>query len=133
MAAAKKKPRVTPAPKGATRYPDRVKGLAWLPGSRVEPAPKNWRTHDDKQRAALRGLLTEIGVAGAVLVWVPDQAAREALRTLPASTGAAALIDGYRVVGCEKTGAYAAISRGRLRFIEEQTTTAEPTTAEPTP
>lgn len=37
-----------------------------------------------------------------------------------ASTGAAALLDGYRVAGCEKTEAYAAIARGRLHFVEQQ-------------
>jgi site-specific DNA-methyltransferase (adenine-specific) len=34
------------------------------------------------------------------------------------STGAAALLDGYRVIGCEKTDAYAPIARGRVAYVE---------------
>ena len=57
-----------------------------LPGSRVRPAPKNFRLHPPKQRAAMRGLLAEIGVAGAVLVWVPDAGVRAQLRALEPGT-----------------------------------------------
>jgi hypothetical protein len=64
------------------KYQIRIRGLAMLPGSRIRPAPKNFRLHPAKQRAAMRGLLAEIGVAGAVLVWVPDVAARARLRAL---------------------------------------------------
>ena len=80
MPPAKKKP---PAEKAGTGYMNRVKGLAWLPGERVERAPNNWRTHDERQRKVLRGLLAEVGVAGAVLAWVPDDSARAALRLVP--------------------------------------------------
>ena len=60
---------------------DRIKGLARLPGSRLRAADENFRTHDDRQRKVLRGLLAEIGMVGAVLVWVPDDMARAALRS----------------------------------------------------
>jgi hypothetical protein len=66
----------------AMKYRNRVRGYAMLAGSRIRPAPRNFRLHPPKQRAALRGLLAEIGVAGAVLVWVPDVEARERLRTV---------------------------------------------------
>ena len=88
-----------------TAFRDRIKGLARLPGDRIEPAAKNFRTHDDRQRGALRGLLTEIGIAGAGVVWIPDPKARAALRKvdspdafgawLAAFSGKARLIDGH--------------------------------------
>ncbi len=65
------------------RVRDRIRGLARLPASRLRPAGRNFRTHDDRQRRVLRGLLTELGVVGAVLVWVPDEAARKRLRATP--------------------------------------------------
>src|SRR6185437_9908153 len=66
----------------AMKFQNRIRGLAMLPGARILPAPKNFRLHPPKQRAAMRGLLAEIGIAGAVLVWVPDAAARTRLRAL---------------------------------------------------
>lgn len=81
---------------------DRIKGLARLPGSRLRAADENFRTHDDRQRKVLRGLLAEIGVVGAVLVWVPDDMARAALRSakdftawLAGYSGTFQLIDGH--------------------------------------
>lgn len=62
------------------KYRDRIKGFAKLPATRFEPAPDNYRTHDERQRRMLQGVLKEIGFAGAILVWVPDDAARERLR-----------------------------------------------------
>lgn len=86
-------------------FRDRVKGLARLPASRIEGAPKNFRTHDDRQRKALDGVLSEVGIAGAAVAWVPDDAAREALRKvdtperfaswLASFTGPVRLIDGH--------------------------------------
>ena len=60
-------------------YRDRVVGLAWLPPAQVRPAPLNWRTHGAEQLRALKGLLAEVGVAGAQLVWVPGDEDRAAL------------------------------------------------------
>lgn len=81
---------------------DRIKGLARLPGSRLRAADENFRTHDDRQRKVLRGLLAEIGMVGAVLVWVPDDMARAALRSakdftawLASYEGTFQLIDGH--------------------------------------
>ena len=47
---------------------NRIKGLAQLHHSRIQPCPKNWRTHGDRQRDVLRGLLADVGVVDAVLV-----------------------------------------------------------------
>ena len=46
---------------------DRIKALRRLPASSLRPSPDNWRSHPQVQRDALRGLLTEIGYAGATL------------------------------------------------------------------
>lgn len=61
---------------------DRIKELRRVKASELRPNPRNWRTHPDGQRAALSGVLTEIGYAGALL-------AREA------DGGQLVLIDGH--------------------------------------
>ncbi|NLE38179.1 MAG: ParB N-terminal domain-containing protein [Pirellulaceae bacterium] len=61
---------------------DRVKELRRVRADLLRPHPKNWRTHPDRQRDALRGVLAEIGYADALLV-----------RELP--DGALELIDGH--------------------------------------
>jgi hypothetical protein len=61
---------------------DRVKELRRVRASELAPNPRNWRTHPDCQRDALRGVLAEIGYADALLV-----------RELP--DGRLELIDGH--------------------------------------
>jgi hypothetical protein len=46
---------------------DRVKELRRVKASELRPSPSNWRTHPAAQRDALRGLLAEVGFAGALL------------------------------------------------------------------
>src|SRR5580704_14038217 len=46
---------------------DRVKELRRVPASQLKPSPKNWRSHPREQADALRGVLAEIGFAGAAL------------------------------------------------------------------
>lgn len=46
---------------------DRIRELRRVPAGELRPNPRNWRTHPDAQREALRGLLAEIGYAGALL------------------------------------------------------------------
>jgi hypothetical protein len=46
---------------------DRVIAQRKVKASALKPAPWNWRTHPEEQRAVMRGLLKEIGFAGAVL------------------------------------------------------------------
>ena len=46
---------------------DRVKELRRVPASALRPNPRNWRTHPPEQQAALRGVLDEVGFAGALL------------------------------------------------------------------
>lgn len=69
---------------------NRVRGIAELPASRVENSPGNWRTHDAAQKDKMRGLLGEVGSVSELVVWVPDDEAREALRRLPGPDGFAA-------------------------------------------
>ncbi len=61
---------------------DRIKGLRRVPAKDLLPNPKNWRRHPKAQADALRGLLTEIGYADALLA-----------RELP--DGRLMLIDGH--------------------------------------
>lgn len=61
---------------------DRIKELRRVKAGQLRPHPKNWRTHPDAQRDALRGVLAEIGYADALLV-----------RELP--DGSLQLIDGH--------------------------------------
>lgn len=46
---------------------DRVKELRRVRASELVPNPRNWRTHPDPQRDALRGVLSEVGYADALL------------------------------------------------------------------
>lgn len=46
---------------------DRIKELRRVKASELIPNPKNWRTHPVAQQDALKGILAEVGFAGAVL------------------------------------------------------------------
>jgi hypothetical protein len=46
---------------------DRIVELIRVPASDLAPNEKNWRRHPPEQRAALRGLLEEVGFADALL------------------------------------------------------------------
>ncbi len=46
---------------------DRIKELRRVRAADLRPNPKNWRIHPEAQQNALRGLLAEIGYAGALL------------------------------------------------------------------
>src|SRR3954464_1692400 len=46
---------------------DRVVEMVRVKASRLRPSPWNFRTHPDKQRAVLKAVLGEIGIAGVVL------------------------------------------------------------------
>jgi hypothetical protein len=50
-----------------TAFRDRVVELRRVKASDLLPNPRNWRRHPPRQVAALRGLLKEIGFAGAAL------------------------------------------------------------------
>jgi hypothetical protein len=67
---------------------DRIKELRRVPANELRPNPKNWRTHPDEQANAMRGILSEIGYADAVLARELDD-------------GSLMLIDGH--LRCETT------------------------------
>src|SRR5262245_43699475 len=46
---------------------DRILEFIRVPASDLAPSPRNWRTHPEAQRAALRGVLAEIGFASAIV------------------------------------------------------------------
>lgn len=52
---------------GAAGFRDRVIELRRVKAAELLPSPKNWRRHPEAQRAALRGILSEVGYAGALL------------------------------------------------------------------
>jgi hypothetical protein len=46
---------------------DRIKELRRVRAADLRPNPRNWRVHPPEQQAALRGVLAEVGYAGALL------------------------------------------------------------------
>ena len=62
---------------------DRATDFRKVPASTTRPSPWTWRSHPPEQADALKGLLAELGFAGAVLA-----------RELP--DGALEAIDGHR-------------------------------------
>ncbi len=56
---------------------DRIKELRRVPARDLRPNPKNWRTHPPAQQDALRGVLAEIGYAGALLARELDDGSLE--------------------------------------------------------
>ena len=48
---------------------DRVIGLKKVKGSSLIPNPMNWRKHPEKQKSALKAILEEVGIVGALLVY----------------------------------------------------------------
>jgi len=46
---------------------DRIKSLRRVKASELAPHPRNWRSHPEAQADAMRGILADVGYAGAVL------------------------------------------------------------------
>jgi hypothetical protein len=53
---------------GSLTIRDRVKGFRRVRASKLADHPSNWRIHPPPQKAALRDLLKEIGIADALIV-----------------------------------------------------------------
>ena len=51
---------------------NRIKELIYVKAKDLIPNPKNWRTHPDRQKDALKGVLAEIGYADALLARKTD-------------------------------------------------------------
>ncbi len=56
---------------------DRIRELRRVPAAELRPNPRNWRTHSERQRNALQGVLAEIGYAGALLARELDDGSLE--------------------------------------------------------
>lgn len=52
-----------------TTFRSRIKELRTVSADELRANPQNFRTHPEHQRAALRGVLEEIGIAGALLAY----------------------------------------------------------------
>jgi hypothetical protein len=65
-------------------FRDRIVGLERHPASALRGHDGNWRTHPQFQQDALAGVLREVGIAGALLVY-----------RSPAHEGALTIIDGH--------------------------------------
>jgi DNA modification methylase len=57
-----------PSRSASVKFRDRIKGLRRVRAADLRQNPKNWRKHPNAQRAALRGVLEEVGHADALLV-----------------------------------------------------------------
>jgi hypothetical protein len=67
-------------------FRNRVKELRTVRASELQPHPKNWRAHSNAQKDAIRGILQEVGFAGAELV-------------IEKADGSLMLIDGHARAG----------------------------------
>ena len=47
-------------------YRNRIKGLEYVKAADLTAHPGNWRQHGKAQVEALRGVLAEVGIAGAL-------------------------------------------------------------------
>jgi len=89
------------------KYRDRIVGLIRVRGDRILPHPKNFRTHPENQKDALRGALADVGIGDALIVVPADEAQvrevaalkgaeRDAwLRSFDASGADVLLLDGH--------------------------------------
>ena len=67
-----------------TNYRNRIIALEYVNSSDLTPHPGNWRQHPPAQAEALKGVLNEVGIAGALLAY---RSARQG--------GALVVIDGH--------------------------------------
>jgi DNA modification methylase len=51
---------------------DRIRELRRVPAADLLPNPRNWRLHSEQQQNAMRGILSEVGIADAVLAYETD-------------------------------------------------------------
>lgn len=71
------------APKSAEAIRNRVRELRYCEAAELRPNPRNWRTHPAQQSNALKELLGQVGIAGALLAYDSKRA------------GGLTLIDGH--------------------------------------
>ena len=52
-----------------TDYRNRIKALEYVDAADLTAHPGNWREHPQAQAEAMRGVLAEVGIAGALLAY----------------------------------------------------------------
>ena len=67
-----------------TDYRNRIKALEYVDAADLTPHPGNWRDHPKAQADALKGVLAEVGIAGALLAYRSER-----------QGGALVVIDGH--------------------------------------
>ena len=67
-----------------TDYRNRIKALEYVNAADLTPHPGNWRAHPAAQAEALKGVLAEVGIAGALLAYRSER-----------QGGALVVIDGH--------------------------------------
>ena len=67
-----------------TNYRNRIRALEYVNSSDLTPHPGNWREHPAAQAEALKGVLNEVGIAGALLAYRSER-----------QGGALVVIDGH--------------------------------------
>ena len=67
-----------------TDYRNRILGLEYIPAADLTPHPGNWRDHPKAQVETLKGVLAEVGIAGALLAYRSER-----------QGGALVIIDGH--------------------------------------
>ena len=67
-----------------TDYRNRIKALEYVNAADLTPHPGNWRDHPAAQAEALKGVLAEVGIAGALLAYRSER-----------QGGALVVIDGH--------------------------------------
>jgi len=67
-----------------TDYRNRIKALEYVNAADLTPHPGNWRDHPKAQVEALQGVLSEVGIAGALLAYRSER-----------QGGALVVIDGH--------------------------------------
>lgn len=67
-----------------SEHRDRIAGTVRVAVARLEPHPKNWRTHGEHQREALRGSLDDLGVSRSLTGVPADPKEQAKLRKLKA-------------------------------------------------
>jgi hypothetical protein len=50
-----------------TGFQDRIVEFKRVPADELQPHPQNWRTHPKEQASALQAVLSQVGIAGAVV------------------------------------------------------------------
>ena len=82
------------------QWRNRIVGLEEYRPGEIADHPRQWRTHDNYQASALRGVLAEVGIADALLVYVSDGS------LFPELEGQLTAIDGHLRKGLDQKAAW---------------------------